>query len=30
LFILAEAGKQKQAAEESAALKDIAREHHIG
>lgn len=27
---LAEAGKRKQAAEEAAALKDIAREHHVG
>jgi len=30
LIILAEAGKQKQASEEAAALKDIAREHHVG
>jgi tRNA nucleotidyltransferase (CCA-adding enzyme) len=30
LQTLAEAGKQRQAAEEAAALKDIAREHHVG
>jgi poly(A) polymerase/tRNA nucleotidyltransferase (CCA-adding enzyme) len=30
LMTLAEAGKQKQAAEEAAALKAIAREHHVG
>jgi tRNA nucleotidyltransferase (CCA-adding enzyme) len=29
LIALAEAGKQKQAEEEAAALKDIAREHHV-
>jgi len=30
LFALAEAGKEKLAAEEAAALKDIAREHQVG
>jgi poly(A) polymerase/tRNA nucleotidyltransferase (CCA-adding enzyme) len=30
LLALAEAGKQKQAAEEAAALKEIAREHKVG
>lgn len=30
LLLLAEAGKLKQAAEEAAALKDIAREHKVG
>lgn len=30
LIILAEAGKRRQAEEEAAALKDIAREHHVG
>ena len=29
LKVLAEAGKAKQAAEEAAALKDIAREHRV-
>jgi hypothetical protein len=30
LLLLAEAGKRKQAEEEAAALKDIAREHQVG
>ncbi len=30
LFALAEAGKEKQAEEEAAALKEIAREHKVG
>lgn len=30
LITLAEAGKKRQAEEEAAAIKDIAREHHIG
>lgn len=30
LQVLAEAGKEKQAAEEAAALREIAREHKVG